>query len=71
MTSGLNAVESEGSPFIVNKNGLAAVTGWLSGNEFWYPCYDVIVTAWSACYSPVTTGWTASYAPVTTTWSPT
>ncbi len=59
---------SEASPFIVNRNGIAVVTGWLAG-EFWSSCYDPITSTWTACYSQPITTWSAAYAPVTTVWS--
>lgn len=55
MLNGLGALRSP-TPFIVNKNAMAALTGWLSGDF------------WSNQINPVTTTWTALYAPVTTTW---
>lgn len=67
MTKGLDAVMSE-APFIVSRNGIAAVTGWLAG-EFWATCYDSITTSWAACYSAPSTSWTATYSPVTTVWT--
>lgn len=70
MTNGLVAVSSEASPFLVNKNGIAAVTGWLSG-EFWASCYDAISTSWSACYSAPATTWTDSAGVIVTVWTKT
>jgi len=70
MTKGLNAVMSEASPFIVNRNGVAAVTGWLAG-EFWAGCYDPITTSWAACYSQPSTVWTDAVGVIVTVWTKT
>lgn len=70
MTNGLIAVGSEASPFLVNRNAVAALTGWLAG-DFWSSCYDPISTSWAACYSQPVTSWVDAVGVITTVWTKT
>lgn len=67
LEGGLDFVSSE-APFLVNRGGLNAVTGWLA-NGYWSVCYDPITTGWTACFTQPTTGWSALFAPPVTSWS--
>lgn len=55
MTTGLDSITS-GEKIVVD--GIALVTGWLSGG-LWQICVAVAPSnSWAACYSDPTTTWT-------------
>ncbi len=68
MTLGLDATSTPPATDIY-VNGVALVTGWLSG-DIWIYCSDLISTTWADCIVEVSTSWPACYSDPVTTWTP-